>query len=178
MKVLYIISALLLWVALFSCKKTSEPYYRPMIASNMQSRLHISITDGSGEDISNQAIGSRLLSFRGETNKPLYIDLHKSSSTWEVSADMPNYHNIKTAPQTGDHFSSRLLISTAKNQLKLKCIFLYRNRYPNTDFIGGSGLILIRIETEQGKVIAERQDDGVLPHLRLILNEGLVSLAE
>lgn len=177
MKILHIISALLLWVALFSCK-TSEPSYQPMIASNMQSRLHISITNERGEDISNRAIGSRLLSFSGETNKPLYIDLHKSSSTWELSADMPNLHNIKTAPQSGDHFSSRLLISTAKNDIKLRCVFHYSRIKSDKPLYGGSGLILVRIETEQGKVIAERQDDGALPHLRLMLNEGLVSLAE
>lgn len=131
-----------------------EPYVElSMVVRNRN--LPLSITDAGGRDITSRALGSRMVSFVGESYHPLYIDLDNRGNTWMLSVPLPNAKRIKGSLKDGDIVSSEFVVASNHNKIKLRCFFRYNDNRKSVVQYGGTGLTALRIEDESGKLVSE-----------------------
>lgn len=147
-------------LSLCACERKEPQNNKPeqieLIASVLINEVALIVTDDSGWDITDEVIGNRRISITGREQKLLPLSRRKDN-LWEFKADLPLIER-NAELRNGGLYVSTVKISSEKNAISLRCV--YRLSFSgNPGMYGGSGLRLVRVETEDGEVLSERNDE-------------------
>lgn len=169
-----IVFCLLTLLSLCACKRkepqnNSGPEQMELIASVQFTEVALMVTDDSGWDITDEVIGNRRISITGREQKFLPLSRRKDN-LWEIKAELPLVEPNTEIIRNGKYYVSTLNISSEKNTISVRCVYLYSQKESQVPLYGGSAIRLVRVETEDGEVLSER--NGERPPLVKVYFKG------
>lgn len=165
-------------LSLWSCDTTEPLPEEPRIfASALNNEVSLLVKDYGGRDITSLTLANRKLHFWDEWEPLPFIAHHKG--TWTFLVPSPRYSKGQGPLRNGEYITSNIYVSSPRNRIRLRCIFLYEEAIElkkGETVFGGSSLNLVRIETEAGEVVSESIEPGGKNLLQVRLKGNVVSI--